>query len=142
MRKSIIMIVLFCMCFFISAQKITPEVRMRAEKILQKMTLEEKIDYISGFKITYPGLRPMHNLGIPVICMADGPQGIRKYEVTESTLYPCGILASATWNRDLVKKMGVGLGQDARARGIHILLGPGVNIYKSPLCGRNFEYYG
>jgi beta-glucosidase len=57
-------------------------------------------------------------------------------------LSPSGVAAAATWNRELIEKMGVSLGQDSRARGVHILLGPGVNIYRSPMCGRNFEYFG
>ena len=72
--------------------------------------------------------------------MADGPQGVRND--THSTMYPCGIAAAATWNRELARTYGHSLGQDARARGVHIMLGPGVNIYRSPLCGRNYEYYG
>ena len=57
-------------------------------------------------------------------------------------MYPSGILSAATWNRDLNYRLGRGLGQDAKTRGVGILLGPGVNIYRSPLCGRNFEYFG
>lgn len=57
-------------------------------------------------------------------------------------MFPCGIAAAAAWDRALVRDYGRALGQDCRARGVHILLGPGVNIYRSPLCGRNFEYYG
>lgn len=115
--------------------------------LLSKMTLEEKIDYIGGYNTFY--IRPIERLGIPEIRMADGPQGVRNdasAQLTDrdkkSTLYPCGMAAAATWDRTLVQKMGTGIGQDARARGIHILLGPGVNIYRSPLCGRNFEYFG
>ena len=72
--------------------------------------------------------------------MADGPQGVRNN--TKSTLFACGVAAAASWNEDIAYEMGVALGQDSRARGVHILLGPGVNIYRSPLCGRNFEYMG
>lgn len=68
------------------------------------------------------------------------PQGVRND--TRSTMFPCGIAAAAAWDRALVRDYGRALGQDCRARGVHILLGPGVNIYRSPLCGRNFEYYG
>ena len=57
-------------------------------------------------------------------------------------MFPSGIAVAASWNREAIHNMGVGLGQDCRARGVHILLGPGVNIYRSPLCGRNFEYFG
>ena len=72
--------------------------------------------------------------------MADGPQGVRNN--TRSTLFACGVAAAASWNEDVAYEMGVALGQDSRARGVHILLGPGVNICRSPLCGRNFEYMG
>ena len=69
------------------------------------------------------------------------PAGIRNH-APKSTLYPSGILSASTWNRELLYKLGQGLGQDAKARGVNILLGPGVNIYRAPLCGRNFEYFG
>ena len=91
--------------------------------------------YTGGFSIC-----PVPRLGLPEVFMADGPQGIRNN--TKSTMYPSGILSAATWNRDLNYRLGRGLGQDAKARGVGILLGPGVNIYRSPLCGRNFEYFG
>lgn len=120
------------------AQKITPSDTERAEGIVSKMTLEEKIDYIGGYNTFY--IRPIARLGIPEIRMADGPQGVRND--TKSTLYPSGIAVASTWNRALARLMGQGLGMDSKARGVHILLGPGVNIYRSPLCGRNFEYMG
>ena len=123
---------------FSAAQTVTPECRQRARQLVSQMTLEEKLDYIGGYNEFY--IRPVERLGIPEIRMADGPQGVRND--TESTLYPCGVAAAATWNRDLVRRMGVSLGRDARARGVHILLGPGVNIYRTPMCGRNFEYMG
>ena len=121
------------------AQTITPQVEQRAKEIVSKMTLQEKIEYISGY--TSFSLRAIPRLGIPEIRLADGPQGIRNH-APKSTLYPSGILSASTWNRDLLYKLGQGLGQDAKARGVNILLGPGVNIYRAPLCGRNFEYFG
>ena len=122
----------------ISAQQISDEAKRRATELVSKMTLEEKLQYISGSKGFY--IRAIPRLGIPEIRMADGPQGVRNN--TRSTMFASGIAVAATWNRDAVYNMGVGLGQDCRARGVHILLGPGVNIYRSPLCGRNFEYFG
>ncbi len=122
----------------ISAQQISDEAKRRAAELVSKMTLEEKLQYISGSKGFY--IRAIPRLGIPEIRMADGPQGVRNN--TRSTMFASGIAVAATWNRDAVYNMGVGLGQDCRARGVHILLGPGVNIYRSPLCGRNFEYFG
>lgn len=121
-----------------AAQTITPEHRQRAEELVRQMTLDEKLDYIGGYNEFH--IRPVPRLGIPEIRMADGPQGVRND--TQSTLYPCGVAAAATWNRELVRRMGVSLGRDSRARGVHILLGPGVNICRMPLCGRNFEYMG
>jgi beta-glucosidase len=141
MKKIIIIIGL---CLFMTntsivAQEITPQVEQRAKEIVSKMTLQEKIEYISGY--TSFSLRAIPRLGIPEIKLADGPQGIRNH-APKSTLYPSGILSASTWNRDLLYKLGQGLGQDARARGVNILLGPGVNIYRAPLCGRNYEYMG
>lgn len=122
----------------VGAQNITDEAKARAAELVAKMTLEEKLDYIGGYNKFY--IRAIPRLGIPEIRMADGPLGVRNN--TQSTMFASGIAAAATWNRDAVYNMGVGLGQDSRARGVHILLGPGVNIYRSPLCGRNFEYFG
>lgn len=122
------------------AAEITPEHRKRAEDLVKKMTLDEKISYIHGDKDGFT-INPIERLGIPRIYMADGPQGIRNF-CEHSTLYPSGILLAATWNRDMANKYGTQLGSDARARGVDILLAPGVNIYRSPLNGRNFEYFG
>ena len=122
----------------LSAQQITADAKRRAAELVSKMTLEEKIAYIGGYRKFY--IRPIERLGIPEIRMADGPQGVRNN--TKSTMFASGIAVAATWNKEAVYNMGVGLGQDCRARGVHILLGPGVNIYRSPLCGRNFEYFG
>ena len=141
MRKIIttIGLCLLMMNTLVVAQEITPEVEQRARKIVSRMTLQEKIEYISGY--TSFSLRAIPRLGIPEIKLADGPQGIRNH-APKSTLYPSGILSASTWNRELLYKLGQGLGQDAKARGVNILLGPGVNIYRAPLCGRNFEYFG
>lgn len=134
-------VVLGGVCFCAGAQeivKVTSEDEERARELVSRMTLEEKIDYIAGVKSFL--LRPVERLGIPEIKIADGPQGIRNN--TKSTLYPCGILTASTWSRSLAERLGHGLGQDARARGVRILLGPGVNIYRAPMCGRNYEYMG
>ena len=111
----------------------------RARELVKQMTLEEKCQLISGKK---DGFRtfPVERLGIPEIRMADGPQGVRND--TRSTYYPCGVSLASTWNPSLALETGHGLGLDCRARGVGILLAPGVNIYRSALCGRNFEYFG
>ena len=138
--KRILFVLLLAMCCVASSaqSRITQEHKDRAAAIVSQMTLQEKIAYIGGYESWY--VRPVERLGLPAIKMVDGPQGVRNN--TQSTLYPSGVAAAATWNKALVREMGVALGQDARARGVHILLGPGVNIYRSPLCGRNFEYFG
>jgi beta-glucosidase len=114
-------------------------IRSRVDAIVQKMTLEEKIDYIGG---TGFAVRAMPRLNLPAFEMSDGPYGVRSNAGFPSTTYVSGIGLAATWNRDLATRVGEGIGRDARARGIHYMLGPGVNIYRSPRNGRNFEYFG
>lgn len=120
------------------AQEITPQHETEARSIVAQMTLEEKLAYINGQDAFY--IRAIPRLGLPRIRMADGPQGVRND--TQSTMYPSVICATATWNRELAHQMGVGIGMDCRARGVDMILGPGVNIYRSPLAGRSFEYTG
>ena len=140
MKKTAIMMLILCLAAQnVRAQVVISEAhKQRAASLVNQMTLDEKIDFIAGARSFYTHAVP--RLGIPEIRMADGPQGIRNNTV--STLFPCGILTASTWNRDLARKLGHALGQDARARGVSILLGPGVNIYRAPLCGRNYEYFG
>jgi beta-glucosidase len=110
----------------------------RARAILKKMTLDEKLDYIGGINGFY--IRGIPRLGLPEFKMADGPIGVRNFG--PSTAYAAGIALAAAWDQDLARQVGAMIGKDARARGVHFLLGPGVNIYRTPLCGRNFEYLG
>jgi len=110
----------------------------RVEAILKQMTLEEKIDTIGG--VNAFDVRANPRLGLPELKMADGPIGIRKSG--PSTVYAAGIALAASWDVDLALRVGEMLGRDARARGVHFLLAPAVNIYRTPLCGRNFEYFG
>lgn len=116
---------------------VSPE--RRARELVSQMTLWEKCMLISGKKDGFKTFS-IERLGIPEVRMADGPQGVRND--TRSTYYPCGISLASTWNPDLALEMGRGLGLDCKARGVGILLAPGVNIYRSALCGRNFEYFG
>ena len=139
MKRNLLFLFLLVLASAVNAQsRITAEHKQRASEIVAQMTLDEKIAYIGGYENWY--IMPIDRLGLPAVRMADGPQGVRNN--TKSTLYPSGIAAASTWDRDLITKMGISLGMDSRARGVHILLGPGVNIYRSPLCGRNFEYFG
>jgi beta-glucosidase len=109
----------------------------RVESLLKQLTLEEKIDLIGGVDDFY--IRDIKHIGLPRLKMADGPFGVRNYG--PSTTFG-GIGLAATWDLNLIQKMGSVVGQDARARGVHFMLGPGVNIYRAPMCGRNFEYFG
>jgi beta-glucosidase len=140
MKRLFLLTAALCACTAsLLAQEITPEVKARAAEIVSKMTLEEKIGYISGDEDGF-SIKAVPGVGLPQLLMADGPQGVRNR--THSTLYPCGVAAAASWNRDAAHLMGQGIGRDARARGVAIMLGPGVNIYRSALNGRNFEYFG
>ncbi len=110
----------------------------RVESILSEMTIEEKIDLLAGVDFFY--LRGVPRLGVPRMRMIDGPMGVRNDG--PATAYPGGIGLAATWNRDLAERIGVEFGRDARAKGAHYLLAPGVNIYRASILGRNFEYMG
>ena len=110
----------------------------RAAQLVSQMTVDEKLGFISGDRNFYT--TGIERLGIPAVETQDGPQGVRRH--TKSTMYPSGIATAATWNPELARSIGHGIALDAKARGAAIMLGPGVNIYRSALCGRNFEYGG
>lgn len=128
------------MVALLSACSTSPEKKDRAAELVSQMTLEEKLSLIAGDRENPFYTVGIPRLGIPAIQTADGPQGIRRK--TKSTLYPSGIAMAATWNPEMAANIGKGIALDAKARGAAILLGPGVNIYRSALCGRNFEYEG
>jgi beta-glucosidase len=109
----------------------------RVDSLLKQLTLEEKIDLIGGVDGFY--IRAIPKIGLPRLKMADGPIGVRNYG--PSTVFG-GIGLAATWDPELARQIGRVIGEDARARGVHFMLGPGVNIYRAPMNGRNFEYFG
>jgi beta-glucosidase len=110
----------------------------KIESLLRKMTLEKKVDMLSGETLfSSHGVPRLH---IPSFWMSDGPVGA--HVPPPSTAYAAGIGLAATWDPELAQQIGVQLGRDARSRGAHFLLGPGVNIYRAPMNGRNFEYFG
>jgi beta-glucosidase len=113
--------------------------RQRIDEIVHKMTLAEKLDYIGGEDMT---IRAVPSVGVRALQMSDGPVGVRQDSGFPSATYAGGIGLAASWDRELAKRVGAGIGRDARARGINFMLGPGVNIYRSPRNGRNFEYFG
>lgn len=114
------------------------EAERRVDSVLSQMTLEEKIDLLGGVDDFY--IRAIPRLNLPRLRMADGPLGVRNDG--PATAFAGGISLAATWNPELAEKVGAELGRDARAKGVHYLLGPGVNIYRAPTNGRNFEYLG
>jgi beta-glucosidase len=113
--------------------------RQRIDEIVHKMTLAEKLDYIGGEEMT---IRAVPSVGVRALQMSDGPVGVRLDSGFPSTTYAGGIGLAASWDRELAHRVGAGIGRDARARGINFMLGPAVNIYRSPRDGRNFEYFG
>src|SRR5258706_10437813 len=113
-------------------------IERRVESILSKMTIEEKIDLIGGTDGFF--IRGIPRLKLPRLKMADGPMGVRNFG--PATAMAAGIGLAATWNTTLAERVGAELGRDARAKGVHFLLAPGVNIYRAPMNGRNFEYFG
>src|SRR5205807_7700037 len=114
------------------------EVDRRVESILSQMTLEEKIDLLGGTEGFF--IRDVPRLKVPRLKMADGPIGVRNFG--PATAMAGGIALTATWNPALAERVGAEIGRDARAQGVHFLLAPGVNIYRAPMNGRNFEYFG
>ncbi|WP_448058581.1 beta-glucosidase [Cellulomonas hominis] len=116
---------------------------MDIEQTLQAMTLDEKASLLSGDGEYWTQAIP--SVDLPAIEVGDGPHGLRKETGVDmvwipATGFPTGSALGATWDRDLVRRVGVALGQEARAEGVQVLLGPGVNMKRTPLCGRNFEY--
>lgn len=137
------------------------------DKVINAMTLQEKLQVIIGpngqQKSTdaatignasrlVPGaagqIGGIDRVGIPVLVMGDGPAGLRIYptrEGTNKTFYcthfPVGTLLSSTWNQSLVERVGRAMGDEVKHYGVDVLLAPGINIMRNPLCGRNFEYY-
>ena len=127
------------------------DIESRVESALSQMSLDEKIAVVHAqSKFSSPGVR---RLGIPELWCDDGPHGVRPETMWDAwaaagqtndscTAYPSLTCLAATWDRELAKRYGRSVGEEARYRGKNVLLGPGVNICRTPLCGRNFEYMG
>ncbi|HEY5741154.1 MAG TPA: glycoside hydrolase family 3 N-terminal domain-containing protein, partial [Terrimicrobiaceae bacterium] len=126
-------------------------IEQRINDLMAQMTLFEKVTLChAGSKFAVAGIP---RLGIPEFCMSDGPHGVRHEicrdswdpvdtEEDRSTYLPTGTALAATWNPETARRFGAVLGAEARNRGKDIILGPGINIVRTPLCGRNFEYFG
>ena len=117
------------------------------EKLIAQMTLEEKAALCTGAG-SWTSL-PIDRLEIPEITVSDGPHGVRRVVSEDgvdeislpATCFPTASCLASTWDTDLIYRMGEALGEESIALGVDILLGPGVNMKRSPLGGRNFEYY-
>ncbi len=132
-----------------AADKLSKQEEKKISSLISKMSLEEKVSLLHGNSKFYVAAVP--RLGIPELALSDGPHGVRA-EISRdswnyagrtddsSTYFPTGTALAASWNPNLARLRGEVLGEEARFRGKDILLGPGVNIIRSPLCGRNFEY--
>ena len=117
--------------------------------LVAKMTLEEKAAMCSGADFWHT--ESVERLGIPASMVSDGPHGLRKQDLAADHLgvnesikavcFPAGCGTAASFNRELITRMGEALGEECQAEGVSVILGPAVNIKRSPLCGRNFEYY-
>lgn len=124
---------------------------MNIEKIrelIAQMTLEEKASFCSGSDFWHT--EALERLGIPATMVSDGPHGLRKQDTEgdhlgindsiKAVCFPAGCATAASFNRDLLTTMGEALGNECQAEGVSVILGPAVNIKRSPTCGRNFEY--
>lgn len=129
---------LFCSIHTFSQSWLTPEVEKRADDLLKNMTMREKLIYIGG--VDWMFTKSLPRVGIPSIKMSDASQGLGTWG--QSTAYPCVLMLASAWNKELAYEYGASVASDCKARGVNILLGPGVNIYRAPMCGRNFEYMG
>lgn len=122
--------------------------KRKISEIIKEMTLEEKASLCSGSDFWHT--QPVERLGIPAVMMSDGPHGLRKQEgegdhlglneSIEAVCFPAACAAASSFDVQLMERMGEALGEECQAEDLSILLGPAVNIKRSPLCGRNFEY--
>lgn len=122
---------------------------MDVKKLVSEMTLEEKAGMCSGRDFWHT--KAVERLGIPSVMVSDGPHGLRKQDLQADHLgvnesikavcFPAGCATAASFDRDLIRSMGEALGEECQAEDVAVLLGPGANIKRSPLCGRNFEYF-
>ena len=124
---------------------------MKHADLIKQMTLEEKANFCSGYD--YWHTAGLERLGIPVVMWTDGPHGIRKRSEKKdkdqqmslkgvpAICFPTAVTTACSWDPDLIYEMGVLLGEECLKEQVSVLLGPGTNIKRSPLCGRNFEYF-
>lgn len=116
-------------------------------ELVVQLTLEEKAGLCSGADFWHT--KTVERLGIPTLMVSDGPHGLRTQDPEQddpnhsrkAVCFPAGCSVAASFDPDLARREGAAIGREARAFGVGVVLGPAVNIKRSPLCGRNFEYY-
>ncbi len=117
----------------------------RARELVLRMTLDEKALIVTGNGAWQT--HPIERLDIPSIYMCDGPHGLRKTaegglaRSEKATCFPTGSALASSWDVDILREVGATLGRECQSQKVQILLGPGINMKRSPLGGRNFEYY-
>lgn len=117
----------------------TSSVDERVKQLVSKLTLKEKLSLLAGKDLwTWNGIE---RIGLPESKLTDGPHGVTCSTGAPAVCYPTGIGLASTWNPDLIEKMGIELGMEMHAKGYHYLLGPSVDLYRSPTFGRNYESY-
>ncbi len=129
-----------------------PEVERRVEETLARMSLEQKLDYMGGDANYGSGRAAMYSdgwpeIGVPNWMFADATHGLRGWHLAEhskgqTALFPAFSVQAATFNMPLIEAVGAGIGKDSRMAGVDMLLAPGGQVVRYPLCGRNFEYAG
>ncbi|PWD99997.1 glycoside hydrolase family 3 C-terminal domain-containing protein [Marinilabilia rubra] len=150
MKKYLILLVLVIGGITVMAQDTNSktEINHKVEQLVKQLTLEEKVSLCSGRDDW--STQPIERLDIPWIWLSDGPHGLRRAPATNKAGYgdqlpavcfPTASALAATWDLDLISKVGQALGEEAQALDVNVLLGPGVNIKRSVLGGRNFEYF-
>ena len=122
---------------------------MDVQKIVSQMTLEEKAGMLSGLDFWHT--KPVERLGVPSVMVSDGPHGLRKQDdqgdhlgindSIKAVCFPAGCATAASFDRDALRQIGEAIGDSCQHEKVSVVLGPAVNIKRSPLCGRNFEYY-
>lgn len=122
---------------------------INVNEIMEQLTLEEKACLLSGHKSWHTN--KVTRVGLPSIFLTDGPHGLRKKKDDDkavglgqtelSTCFPAACTTGSSWNKELLYKMGVAMGEECRYYNVNLILGPAVNIKRNPLCGRNFEYF-
>ncbi|NEA98787.1 glycoside hydrolase family 3 C-terminal domain-containing protein [Streptomyces sp. SID13726] len=126
-----------------------PQISPNPRTDLAQLSLEQKAALLSSQD--FWSTRPLEEPGLPSVVLTDGPHGVRRqvgefdhmgiYESLPSTCFPPAVAVGSSWDPEVAARIGAAVGREARALGVHVVLGPGVNIKRSPLCGRNFEYY-